>query len=353
AGSELVATPPAGGESAPVRSLFPARVRLVGIQPDFSLKLLASNPEMSYSDRTMSLGTLLGDSTKALQQTPPGVNPIKGHVGGTLPTVVVWPESVYPLPFTDKGDWAPQAPVMANAVREWTALRRIHLVMASMEVAPSLDSQGRWNGWDYFGAAIHVSPDEKPLELYRKIFLIPFGETIPFGDWFPTYRALLKSWIPQISEFKSGTDYTVFNIAPGVTAAPLICFDATRPDITRGMVERGANLGVVMANLAWFGKTGASPQFAQYVRFRAMENRIPIFLVAQSGESVLINRLGREASPKLPLFEAGSVAAAVTLWPGGGFYTRYGFWVELGFLLGLGVALGVLLKPKMKHLRGG
>ncbi|MFI5338133.1 MAG: nitrilase-related carbon-nitrogen hydrolase, partial [Opitutales bacterium] len=127
---------------------------------------------------------------------------------------------------------------------------------------------------------------------------MPFGETIPFADLVPAWGRAVKALVPRIGQFDAGRDPTVFTVASGLTVGPLICFDVFDYRPLLGMAARGANVGVVMGNLAWFGRSTASRQFEGAVRFRAIETRMPILIVSQSGESVLIDERGEQASPR-------------------------------------------------------
>ncbi|MEE8556120.1 MAG: apolipoprotein N-acyltransferase [bacterium] len=280
-------------------------VRVVGIQPNFSLKHLASNPALSPSDRERSITALLGDSSRAVA----GMAPVDGR-----PTIVVWPESVYPAGFFLN-------PQVRRLTERWAQQRGVHLVLASVDFDRS--PSGR-RGRRLYGIAVHVPAKPGAVERYRKIFLMPFGETIPFGDWFPPYRRLLKAWIPQISEFTAGTEYTVFEIEPGVRVAPMICYDAIQPSIAQGMAANGANLALVLANLGWFGPTSASVQFEHQIRFRAIENRIPLLFLSQNGRTVLFNALGEPAAEPLPAFTAGALVVDVPLGDVQALFTRIG-----------------------------
>ncbi|MBI3992909.1 MAG: apolipoprotein N-acyltransferase [Candidatus Lambdaproteobacteria bacterium] len=298
-------------------------LQLVGVQPNFSLKALASNPALSPSDREQSVAALLADSELALERLP---------ADAAGPIVVVWPESAYP------GAYA-YNPELRGVVERWVRDRRVHLVLATLDVDdPATPGEPR----RVYGATVHVAPDGRVADVYRKIVLIPFGETIPLGDWFPWYRSLLRTAIPQISEFTPGDAYTVFDVAPGVRVAPMICFDAARQEVAAGMTRAGANLGFVLANLAWFGPTTVSSQFEQYIRFRAIENRIPMLMLSQNGTSLLFDARGEPASRRLGQFTQEQLALEVRLPAVASFYARHAPWVHGAFALLLGAVLGWL-----------
>ena len=289
----------------------PPAVRVIAIQPNFSLKRLASNPALSPSDREQSLGALLRDSESALEAAG----------ASALPTVLVWPESVYPTAYFLN------APVR-ELVERWVRGRGAHLVLASVDVVRAPDSAAERS---IYGISVHVPPDGAPPEVYRKIFLMPFGEFIPFADWFPWYRRLLKDWIPRIGEFERGTEYTVFPVSPEVRLAPMICYDGTQVAIAQGMAAQGANLALVLANLAWFGEGTASLQFEHVIRFRAIENRVPLLFVSQNGRTVLFDARGEPASEILPAFQARALTAEIALPNLRSAFTHHGGAVDAAF----------------------
>jgi len=311
-----------------------ARVRLVGIQPDFSLKALSSNPELSPSDRVASLQALVSDTNAALI----GSGPAAG-----VPTVVVWPESVYPVPYF-------QAREARAQVESWANALGVHLLLATLDSRLLRRPDGRLDE-EYFGAAVHVPPGGPP-GVYYKMNLIPFGESIPFSDLVPVWGHAVKALVPRISQFLPGHDPTVFPVAPGITLAPMICFDAMDYHPALGMAGRGATVGVLMANLAWFGRSTASTQMERFARFRAIETRIPILMLSQNGESVLLDARGEPASPRLALFETGALSLEVAAGEPS-FYARHSAWVHRLYLLGLLLAAGIGLGGPWLRRRGG
>ncbi len=315
-------------------------VELLGIQPNFTLARLASNPALAHSEREQSLQALLIDSLEAVGESlrKPGV-----------PTVLLWPESVYPRAFRMSGG-------MRAQVEDWVRRAKVHLVLASVdgEYLPAPDGSRQWHS---YGVSLHLGPEGKMRGVYRKMALIPFGETIPFGDWFPAYRRLLKALVPRIAQFTPGTEHTVFTLDNGVKIAPMICFDAANETVARGMARNGARVGVVLANLAWFGRTSVASQFGYAAAFRAIENRMPILVLSQNGESFLLDSTGREASPRLPQYQRAIFAERVQVPNETPFYTRHGDGVNRLWVLLLAAALAwaawAALNTAVNELLGG
>lgn len=290
-------------------------VNVVGVQPSFTLRRLASNPALTHSDRESSLGALVADTERGLALLAAKAPP------GDAPTLVVWPESVYPVPYFG-------APRARQAVEDWVRSRGVHLLMTSLT---STRERGGRHG--VAGSALYIAPAGGPPEVYEKITLIPFGETIPLSGVFPPLRNALKAWIPRIAEFDAGEAFTVFNVSPALRVAPLICFDAIGNRVSRGMVRNGANLGVVMANLAWFGRTNVSEMFEYFVRYRAIEARVPFLLVSQNGRSVLFDAAGRRGSRRLGQYEVDALSLRIKVPDIPSFFVRNESWVHGAYAL--------------------
>ena len=65
-------------------------------------------------------------------------------------------------------------------------------------------------------------------------------------------------------------------------------------------------------------------QFEHLIRFRAIENRIPLLFVSQNGRTVLFNALGEPAAEPLAAFTAGALVAVVPLGNVEALFTRIG-----------------------------
>jgi apolipoprotein N-acyltransferase len=68
-----------------------------------------------------------------------------------------------------------------------------------------------------------------------------------------------------------------------------------------------------------------------------VENRMPILVLSQNGESVLIDERGEPASPRVGLFEVGALSVDVAAGRGS-FYGRHGAWVNASYAAALAAA---------------
>jgi apolipoprotein N-acyltransferase len=91
----------------------------------------------------------------------------------------------------------------------------------------------------------------------------------------------------------AGRDATIFTCGtPVVAFSTLICFEDVMPWLSRRAVRRGARLLINQTNDAWFDRTGGPAQHMAQCVFRAVENRVPVLRVANSGITCLIHPSG-------------------------------------------------------------
>ena len=96
----------------------------------------------------------------------------------------------------------------------------------------------------------------------------------------------------MVGDFGRGQEATVMETA-GNRAGISICYEMIFPDLIRQAVKNGANFLVNITNDAWFGKSAASYQHMSMGAMRAVENRVPIVRVANTGVSGTISATGK------------------------------------------------------------
>ena len=243
-------------------------LNVIVIQPNFSLQDLASNPELAHSKRQGNLESLLKDSKKYLSKLSKQTDE---------PTLLVWPESVFPHPFFKVNEASQK--VMRFAEENNTSV-----------LFSTVDWENNPTGRKFHGVSVLVGSNGEVLGRYNKIFLIPFGEMIPFSDIFPEAASWLRNNIANMAEFDPGQD------------------------------------------LAWFGRTTASDNMVAVLRWRAIENRVPVVFASNNGESVFIGADGKNLSRQLGLFEEGALIARLQLQSRFSFYRKYEEWIRGGFV---------------------
>lgn len=192
----------------------------------------------------------------------------------------------------------------------------------------------------YYNAAISLGIE--PEQQYRKVHLVPFGETMPLQGvlgWF--YRSLQ---IPM-SNFASGDPLQPLMKLNGQMLGISICYeDAFARDVHRTLPD--ATLLVNISNDAWFGKSAAAEQHLQLAQMRAIEFARPMVRANNTGVTAVIDAKGR-VTDRIPSWQTGILETTVQ---GAKGYTPYMVWGDLPMLIvwlaGIGIAVG-------QHLRRG
>lgn len=139
-----------------------------------------------------------------------------------------------------------------------------------------------------YNGAVLLDPAGPRRTPYRKMLLFPFAEYLPFEDALPA----LKNFFPGASRFCPGEEPVVFDMGRGRVVAPSLCYETLFSAAVRDAVRRGGNVVVNMVDDAWFGRTRAAEFHLALTLFRAVENRVPMARVANSGPGVFIKASG-------------------------------------------------------------
>jgi apolipoprotein N-acyltransferase len=128
-----------------------------------------------------------------------------------------------------------------------------------------------------------------------KNHLVPFGEYVPFQNFFSKFFGVLN----QLGNFVQGGDARVFTNGR-IYAGATLCSENFFPDISRRFCLNGAKVLTNHTNDAWFFDTAAPYQHFMMNVFRAVENRKAVIVAANSGVSGIIEASGRiSASTKV------------------------------------------------------
>ncbi|RLD95464.1 MAG: apolipoprotein N-acyltransferase [Aquificota bacterium] len=174
------------------------------------------------------------------------------------------------------------------------------------------------------------------LGVYDKVHLVPFGEYVPLGDYFPFLYGLAgyeRGFLP-------GRDLSPLPM-PTSPLGVGVCYETIFPSLARVQVKKGAGLLVNVTNDAWFGRSLAPYQHLTAALFRAVENGRWLIRCANTGISALISPEGRVVV-QTPLFTRrilrGEVGATSQITP----YTILGDWLPLlsGFFVFLFLVVG-------------
>lgn len=172
--------------------------------------------------------------------------------------------------------------------------------------------------WIAHNAAALISKEGMLTGNYHKMNLLPFGEKLPWSQYFP---ALTKIDFGQ-ANFIPGTKQTIFDSSAGKFGV-LICFESTFSGFTRRYVLEGADFLVNITNDGWFGNNQGPVQHAEMAILRSVENRVTLFRSAYTGVSMVVDPVGR-VQQRLGLFTEGMIYGSADRSSGGTFYTKHG-----------------------------
>jgi apolipoprotein N-acyltransferase len=238
--------------------------------------------------------------------------------------LVVWPESSYPyaLPRNFAGDFP-----AADARR----VRRgfdTPLLFGALTMAV----RGARTGPDRYpyNTAIMMDAVGDATGSYDKVFLMMFGEYIPFYDRIPWFTKIF----PEASNFSRGSKPASFPLhapAGDFRLGPLICYEDILPGFARRVSALAPNAFINITNDAWFGRTAEPYQHLALAVFRTVENRLEMVRAVNTGVSAHIDAAGRVLAETesvdpddVPPAPPKTLLVDLAMLPGGGLYRHVG-----------------------------
>ncbi len=193
----------------------------------------------------------------------------------------------------------------------------------------------------FFNSAVLVNTEGRKIAQYDKIYLVPFGESVP---------APLQNIMPAlVGSFSYGKEYDLlpFGDARG---GVMICFESHFPNLSREYVRQGADVLIEMTNDGYLGNTPVLRQHLANAVFRAVETGRPVLRVTNIGITAYINERGE-------ILDAADVYTEATrnwtISKSNGeqtFYVRYGDWFAwLCVIVSFGLFVFALWKKKNQY----
>ncbi len=243
-----------------------------------------------------------------------------------LPTTVIFPES--PMNFQYEDD-----PETKEFINGFAAKHNVSVLFNSAEPDAS-------NG-KYFNSAVLVGPDGREVGQYDKIYLVPFGEAVPFP---------FASFVPAlVGTFSYGSEYDLFPVGD-TKAGVMICFESHFGQLSRAFVRNGADVLIEMTNDGYLGPTPVLRQHLANAVFRAVETNRPVLRVTNVGITAYINERGEVLDAAAPYTEATRVWSVSKSDGSQTFYVKYGDWFAwLCSILTFGLVLVGLVGRRSDH----
>jgi apolipoprotein N-acyltransferase len=180
---------------------------------------------------------------------------------------------------------------------------------------------------EYFNSVLSLG--SSPMQVYRKVHLVPFGEFIPFK---PLFGWIINVLHIPLSDFSRGETIQPPLQVAGQKVAMAICYeDVFGEELINQLPE--ATLLVNVSNDAWFGDTVAPWQHLQISQMRALEAGRYMLRATNTGITAIINQRG-EVLKRAPEFTTARLEGEAQGFAGATPYVQFGNLPVLG-LLGL------------------
>jgi len=335
----------------------------------FLLLLAPSVPAASDTRSILMVQTNLPTSNKIAWSFEDQQRDVRGFIRQTIDALdsaeadglrvdlVVWPETMLPSVGFEHGD------LFTRAIEDTVAATGVPMLVGTgsyldFTVAP--DGSADWSA--HHNSAYLVTPAGSPYQRVDKVFLTPFGETMPYiSGWDWLEERLLAFGAGGMSfDLDAGSDI-VRPVLQGpvdgtsVNLGVPICFEDTMATVVRDMVwvdgVRKADLLVNISNDGWFGSDEAGRlMHTLCARWRAIENDTWMIRVANTGQSVVIDPTGSVVDAIAELREPGTLVAEVGVRRGGPTpYARLG--EALGGLAAFALLVGLVVEWRSRRTR--
>lgn len=218
------------------------------------------------------------------------------------PTTVIFPES--PMNFMYEDD-----PETKEFINSFAAKHNVSVLFNSAE--PN-HADGK-----FFNSAVLVGPEGREVAQYDKIYLLPFGEAVPFP---------LEGILPGfVGNFSYGGEYDLLPLGEA-KAGVMICFESHFGQLSREYVRNGADTIIEMTNDGYLGPTPVLRQHLANAVFRAVETNRPVLRVTNVGITAYINERGEVLDAAQPYIEDTRVWSVSKSDGSQTFYVKYGDW---------------------------
>lgn len=311
-GYRLYETPPGASDER--------QLRVALVQGCFETRF-ENDYDVAEKSAQQNFADYLGDTVKICRENP-GLD------------LVVWPESMFLANEPDvqiSGEPAPPPNVDAELYAERAkALRELFHKKAGY-AARQINKAGRTTDWighthllagcasfelgphptRHYNSALLIDPEGTVEARYYKMHCVMFGEYVPLGDLFPWIYKLT----PMSEGLTPGRMPQEFQVA-GLRLAPSICFESTVPHLIRRQLRElrhenaTPDILVNVTNDGWFWGSNALDLHLTCGIFRAVEQRKPLLIAANTGFSAVINGNGR-VEKKGRRFDSDALVAEV------------------------------------------
>lgn len=225
------------------------------LQPNFTLPHLVADAD----EQPANPFDIMLEMSEQVLQANPGLE------------LVLWPE------IPERIDCAPGAS-SRNDLKQMAQHYAAGFLISCVQAA---SAEGEYN------SAMMVS-NTGDISTYHKQIRFPFAEFLPGESTFPWLRRLL----PAVSHYLPGERIVLFDVPGEVKAFSAICYEILFSDHIWKFVAQGGEVLVNPVNDAWFGESRIRDFMVAASVFQAIQFRIPVLRVSNSGHSLFVRSSG-------------------------------------------------------------
>ncbi len=241
--------------------------------------------------------------------------------------LIVWPETALPFRMDVEGKFQNQ---IRAAVTRWN----VPLITGAYAAGS--------DGTSVYNSAVLLQPAGGGIrsDVYRKNILLAFGEYFPLigkTDFF-------LSLFPSSVQLGAGKEQDPLVLASGTRVGTTICYEDVFAQFGRKVARQKAHFLLNLTNDSWYGDTSEPWLHASLATFRALEARVPLVRVTNTGLSFWIDSLGkRHALSQLGAKQVQIVSIPIGSTSGDTYFVLKGDWFVVVCGLVFVFCLGVLV----------
>jgi apolipoprotein N-acyltransferase len=247
-------------------------------------------------------------------------------------TTLIWPESVFPFFMSQYPEGLAR---IARMLPDQTTL----LTGAPRE--PTNDAGESDPDNPGYNSVLAINTEGEVVASYDKSHLVPFGEYLPFADFWKLFG--VRQFVPGTNGWAPGDGKRLMTPAGVPAFIALICYEAIfSGDL--GADPAKAEFLLNVSNDEWFDGSIGPAQHAHHALLRAVETGLPMLHATNSGVTFAADPLGR-VTDRLPQYAEGVLDVVPANKIAATIFDRFGNWPFFGAVL-LGIMIALLTRTR-------
>ncbi len=251
------------------------------IKEKINIKIISPNFKLEYG---LNEDEIQNRMQKLVRYSDPAKN---------IETLFVWPEGVF------SGYDFDEIQILKEKFQK--NFDKEHLILFGVN---TYDEKGK----GFYNSLVIVNNQLEILREYKKQKLVPFGEFLPFENFFNKFG--LKKITEGHGSFLKAPEQDNL-VIKNLNILPLICYEIIFTSLVQKS-DKNTNLIINISEDGWFGNSVGPYQHFAHGIFRAIEQNSFLLRSTNKGISAIINNKG-EIVKKLNTYEAGNIELEVPL----------------------------------------